>query len=63
LPHIEAFCVNFTVEVSVGDIDGEEAVKSVYYNYNDNLLVSHVCNGGKGVMEVGAFALGKTLGY
>src|SRR5271163_4100718 len=30
---------------------------------NDNLLASHACNGGKGVMEVSAFALGETLGH
>src|SRR5271163_3987793 len=32
-------------------------------NCNDNLLASHVCNRGKGVMEVSAFALGEALGY
>jgi hypothetical protein len=63
LPHIKAFHVNFTVEVGVGDVNGEQAMVSVCGICNDNLLASHACNGGKGVMEVSAFALGEVLGH
>ena len=63
LPHIKAFHINFTVETSVGDVDGEETVMSMYCNCNDNLLTSHACNEGKGVIEVSAFALGEVIGH